>query len=81
MLKLATSASSAISTRFMSASRGREMETMFATCPNCSSPMKLEFTRDVTEGHHICFQTKVADIYEGKCSLCNLKMEIVKPVK
>ena len=57
------------------------METMFATCPNCSSPMKLELTRDVTKGEDICFQMKVAEIYEGECSLCNLKMKITKPVE
>ena len=54
-------------------------EGIFATCPNCQSRMKVAFIRDIEVGEDFFNQEKIGEFYEGKCSICHLKMSIRKP--
>ena len=55
-------------------------DEMFATCPNCQNRMKLEFIDYIEKCEDFFNREKTGKRYEGTCLICNLEMNIKKPI-
>ena len=55
-------------------------DEMFATCPNCQNRMKLEFIDYIEKCEDFFNREKTGKRYEGTCLICNLGMNIKKPI-